>query len=709
MPSTPLRKGGTPSAIAVAFSPPCSGRGRGEAAVRRLPAGIPGLEANHRLGMPDNEQSPAPAAVSIQPEPRPVPEGITVRAVLIGLVLIPLNAWWLAQIEYVRYSDNVSTSALFFNCVTVLLALVGLNALLRRFLPRWVFGRCELLTIYIMLVIATALAGHDQLQILFTTITWAFRNASPENGWEKELFPHIPSHLVMNDPVALERLYSGDSSLYLWSNLRPWLVPLGWWAAFAFALVFTLYCFMSLFRKQWDRERLNYPIAGVPLEMTSRDGSLYHSSPFWIAFSLAAIIQLVRLVHNVWSGFPTLNIGVYNYTFQGMPLSAAGPIPISSYPFSYGMAYLLPLQLAFSVWFFFWLARLEMILTAMVGFKQFNRFPYIAQQGVGAYFGVAAFVIWAARGHLVEVWRTAIGGRPLPGEDEEPLSYRFALWGFLGGTVGLIAFSVASGMSIVTAISYFIITLTIILTLTRIRAELGLPTIELYQVGADDLMQNIAGTRAFTTRDLALMSLFFWLDRTHRQLPMPIHGDAMRIGNQAPIKLRGLSTVILLTSAVAIIAAFWGMLHVTYQTGFESAKFVGPAKWAFGNDPWRRMAQWVSNPRNPDYGAVGAYGFGLAFTLFLAALRAQFVWWPFHPVGYLVAGSFGLFRLWLPIFITWLIKSLLLRYGGLNAYRKAWPFFIGLICGEFAAAFLRTLIDLAFTLYLPPSSGVGGL
>ena len=28
--------------------------------------------------------------------------GMTVRSVLIGALLIPLNAWWLAQIEYVR-------------------------------------------------------------------------------------------------------------------------------------------------------------------------------------------------------------------------------------------------------------------------------------------------------------------------------------------------------------------------------------------------------------------------------------------------------------------------------------------------------------------------------------------------------------------------------------------------------------------------------
>ncbi len=638
-----------------------------------------------------------------------VAESISARAVIIGLVLIPINAWWLAQIEYVRYSDNATTSALFFNCIALLLFLIGANGLLLRVAPRFVFSRGEILTIYIMLVVASALGGHDQLQILFTTITWVFRNATPENGWADELIPHIPTHLVMSEPAALEKLYMGDTSIYTTGVVRPWLAPLGWWTVFAGVFVWTLYCLMSIFRKQWDRERLNYPIAEAPLEVSAPNTVLFRSSLFWVAFGLAATIQFIRLAHNIWPYMPTLNIGVHNYVFKGMPLSAAGAIPISSYPFSYGMAYLLPLQLAFSVWFFFFFARLEMILAAMMGFTQWRGFPYIQQQGVGAYLGIALFVVWAARDHLKRVWQGAIGGAGRADDEDEPLPSGVAVWGFLAGVVVLIGFSITAGMSALGAIAFFAIFLTTVLTITRIRAELGLPTIELYQVGADDVLQNITGGAAWAKKDLAVMSLYFWLVRTHRQLPMPVHGDMMRIGEQSGIKLRGLSGVILAASLVAIIAAFWAHLHVVYQTGYESAKFTGPAGWAFGNDPWRKLDSWIANPREPQYGATGAYLYGVVFTLLLAVMRTQFVWWPFHPVGYLASGSFGLFRMWLPIFLTWLIKSLLLRYGGLSAYRTARPFFFGLIFGEFSAAFVRTVIDLVFNLHLPPESGVGGL
>ena len=85
----------------------------------------------------------------------------------------------------------------------------------------------------------------------------------------------------------------------------------------------------------------------------------------------------------------------------------------------------------------------------------------------------------------------------------------------------------------------------------------------------------------------------------------------------------------------------------------------------------------------------------------------RFMWWPLHPIGYLMVGAYGVLRIGFPLFVTWLIKSFILRYGGYPLYRRAFGFFLGLVLGEFAAGFLRTLIDLAFNLHLPAVSGVG--
>lgn len=289
------------------------------------------------------------------------------------------------------------------------------------------------------------------------------------------------------------------------------------------------------------------------------------------------------------------------------------------------------------------------------------------------------------------------------------MSYRVALFGLISGFAGLIGFAVAAGMRWQTATLYLLILFVIVLVVTRLRAELGLPTFELYQVGADQVLQRVSGTTAYTRSELTVMTLFFWLHRTHRQFPMQTQVDAMRLGRRTETPLRSLTLVILGASLLGTIAAFWAYLHTTYPLGYESAKFRSPIIWAYGRDPWGKLDSWITSPQPPDRGTVLAYLFGTGFTLFLAAMRGRFVWWPFHPAGYLVAGSFGLFRLWLPLFVSWLAKALILRYSGLRGYRRALPFFLGLVLGEFAAGFLRTVLDMLFGLYLPPMSGIGGL
>jgi len=632
---------------------------------------------------------------------------LTPRVLVLSLFLVPLNAWWITEIEYVRYSDNATTQAIFFNAVTLLLALLGLNHVLRRVRPLWQCSMQEIVALYVIVAVASNLAGHDQLQILFTTLTYVFRHATPESGWADRILPHIPAHLAVRDAHVLDPLFTGNSTLYRPDHIRPWLAPLGWWTLFVMAVVWTMLCMVSLFRKQWDNERLNYPIAEIPVQVLTQPQSLFRSRLLWLGAAIGAAGQIINLIHSLYPSVPGVPIGVQYFSAQSYPWNAAGPLPISSFPFAYGLTFLLPTQLGFSCWFFMLFSRVELVVAAMMGYTEWGKFPYVQQQGVGAILGVAMAVFYAARGHLYRAWREI--WRPTDYGAGEPMPYRVALLGLFGGLIAMVLFAVYAGMRWHTALLYLGILLIIVLVVARLRAELGLPTYELYQVGADQVLQRVSGTSAWTRNDLTVMTLFFWLSRTHRQFPMQTQVDAVRLGHRTGVRLSSMTVLILAASAFGTIAAFWAYLQTMYQVGFESAKFRGPAIWAFGSEPWQKLDSWISSPLKPDPGSMGAYAFGCLFTLFLAAMRVRFVWWPFHPAGYLVAGSFGLFRLWLPIFVSWLVKVLLLRYGGLRAYRTALPFFIGLILGEFVAGFARTVLDMALGLHLPPESGIGGL
>jgi hypothetical protein len=65
-------------------------------------------------------------------------------------------------------------------------------------------------------------------------------------------------------------------------------------------------------------------------------------------------------------------------------------------------------------------------------------------------------------------------------------------------------------------------------------------------------------------------------------------------------------------------------------------------------------------------------------------MRTRFLWWPFHPAGYALSMNFGVEYFWFCLVISWAIKWIILRYAGINAYRKAIPFMFGIILGEYS-------------------------
>ena len=65
------------------------------------------------------------------------PQGVSARAILIGLAATPLNAYWLTYI-YWHFGYLIDRpSLIYYNCIVYLVALVGMNALVRRWRPKW--------------------------------------------------------------------------------------------------------------------------------------------------------------------------------------------------------------------------------------------------------------------------------------------------------------------------------------------------------------------------------------------------------------------------------------------------------------------------------------------------------------------------------------------------------------------------------------------
>ena len=115
---------------------------------------------------------------------------VTFRSIFIGLILIPLNSYWIVMMELIHNSGRSTIISIFFTSILTILFLLFLNLCLRR------LSVTQVLTVYIMVNISSGIAGHDMMQILVPYLGHAFQFATPENEW-KELFWHeIPPWLT---------------------------------------------------------------------------------------------------------------------------------------------------------------------------------------------------------------------------------------------------------------------------------------------------------------------------------------------------------------------------------------------------------------------------------------------------------------------------------------------------------------------------------
>lgn len=601
------------------------------------------------------------------------------------------------MMEIIRYSGHPTNISIFFNSILILMAFIFLNSILRRVRPSLVFSQAELLTIYIMVNITSALVSHDFIQVLIPVMIHPFQYANPTNQWETIIIPYLKPWLTVSDPETVEGFYSGNDVFLHWANLKFWLVPLAAWGSFIVVMVGSMLCLVTLLRKQWtENEKLAYPLVQLPLDMTSEKSPLFRNKLMWIGFAVAAGI-------NIWNGFAYLNpqippipIKHLNYTdaFTTRPWNAWGWFPVHFYPFALGLGILLPLDLSFSCWFFFLFWKMQRIMTAAYGWDATPGFPFANEQAFGAYMGIAIFAIWASRKHFAAIIRSQFGrGAPID-DSREPFSYRLAFWGFIAGVLYMVGFAVAAGMGLVIAVVFFIFYWLLALAITRMRAELGPPAHDLHDAGPDRIVTALAGPNRLDDQSLTALAQFFWFNRAYRSHPMPFQLEGFKLGERADMSFRRLGVAMMLAVVVGTIAAFWAVLSLTYEYG-AAARVAPPiVPIIYGFEPYSRLEAWLTNPLDARANTAGAVGFGFALTILLNALRMQFSWFPFHPVGYAVSGAWSMSLLWICLFLAWLIKLIILRYGGLKLYRQLLPFFMGLILGECVVGGAWTLIGI---------------
>jgi hypothetical protein len=622
--------------------------------------------------------------------------GITLRAMVLGALLVPLNAFWVIQLERVMFGPYPSTISLFANVVFVLFLLVGLNGLLRRFVPKIAFSQGELLTLYTMLAISTGLAGSDSIPIMNEIIPHGAWFATPSNDYGRFLGA-FPGWLVIRDRDILRGHFLGNASFYRWEVLCAWARPILAWTLFFTLLLFVANCINVLVRRQWaDRERLTFPITWLPIEMTENGTgtSFFRHKLMWAGFAIAAGLSLWNGIAFLYPELPSLALGIKDLRplFPNKPWSAIDWFPITLYPMVIGLGFLLPLDLLFSCWFFFLFWKAQMVVSNAMAWDTTPDFPFIKEQGFGALMGLFTYYLWSGRRYYAEIWRYAMKGSKAQ-DPREALGVRTALLGVGLGMSGLFVFCLAAKVAWWVILVFFAIYLPTIIVVTRIRAELGSPVHDFHFMGPDNMIPRTLGTASLQPQDMAFFTFSFSFTRAHRSDTMPIGLESLQMARMRQLEAPRMFGAIMLATVLGILGSFWAFEHQAYAQGATGKFSEG---YGMSEEGFERMARWIGGTldQHSNLPAVSAMSIGLITTLVLLFFRLRSFGFPFHPIGYAVSSSWAIHLVWLPLLIAWICKGLTMRYGGLRIYRLLLPFFLGLILGDCVMGSVWALLGL---------------
>ncbi|MCW8130513.1 MAG: hypothetical protein KIS92_09210 [Planctomycetota bacterium] len=638
--------------------------------------------------------------------------------------------------DFVLQSTWFSSNALPVLPIAILFGLVlAMRGLQRALNTTLGFTRNDLVLVFCMALVTYALPGTGFWSFWTTQVTAPYFYATETNGWAKSLHPYLTEGFFLRDPSAA--LDNGPRPVeWLYNGLPPgrsipyaaWAGPFARWYV-VLMLMFGAWLSMSLllFRRWSNLERLPFPVAEVPVAILklfpakgdapaeSSDGAAAARRMFWVG--LAAVFAL-----HLWNGLavlerripplPMLNWNLNWRLFTESPYREMGALHFHVYPAVIGLTFLLSLDVAFSVWFFYVLRKLFlMIVGVAAGAALSDR--AVQGQGTGALLMLAVYALWMARAELGQSLRAAMGRSDEPPGDRA-LPAR-ALWSIFGAcALGVTGWMAWAGIGFGWGVLLVALMVLVAAGLSRLVVEAGLVATQLYDFPSQ--MLSLGATPAVMGSGNYVMARA--VDRVFandwfRIVPMANILNGFQVAAQTRLRqssaLAGMALALCLTMGLG----FFTFLGTTYTNG--GAKMMGfymadsSNNWTRGEIPgiaqqsasiqnWEKKEEAArAEGREPaeserpevarrDWWHIGWMGIGSLAMLLMSLVRRYVFWFP-HPAGYVMwMSSFPHDCLWASFFIGWLAKWLIAKFGGMRAYGQWRYFFVGMVAGEAAAA-----------------------
>ena len=580
-----------------------------------------------------------------------------------------------------------------------LLASAGLNLVATLRKTSLALNRSELVLVYAMLLMVSALCTMGLSEQILPIITAIFYFASPQNHWQEKLFPHLPTRLLVDDGTGSRLFYEGlaagtqDQIPY-----GSWVEPLLWWGLFLTALYITMVSIAVILRRQWmERERLAYPIAQVGLAMIRGEESdrlvngFFRRPSMWLGMSLPLLVGSLKALHAYSPGVPVMPLQ-WIFPFVGrqtlqMTISFA----------MIGFSYFINANIAAGIWVFHLLSKIEKEVFVLSGLKSTQKigfgvsdYPFLAYQGVGALLAMVLIGLWIGREHYRDVFAKAFGRAPHVNDSDEILSYRGAVIGLLGGVAVMSCWLWFMGTPLWVSILFIVLALLIFIGITRIVAEAGLAAVRSPMIASDLVVQGVGSAMVGPVGVMNLSLAYIWSSDIRIFVLATCTNALKMIEEMKPQARRVVFWAMLLALGIGASGSLWMIFHMSYRHGG-----INLNNWFFQGLPAYAYNAALRNiePAGTYWSGLGFLGGGVAVMSLMMILRQRLPWWPIHPIGFPIGANSMMNFVWFNVFVAWFLKRLILRYGGAANYKRSQSFFLGLIAGQVLCNGLWLVID----------------
>jgi len=506
--------------------------------------------------------------------------------------------------------------------------------------------------------------------------------------------------------ASLRRYFLGDIP---WTH---WVGPLLRWLVLITLTYVVLMTFNVLIFRQWaHNEKIIYPLAELPELLSGDEDDQHHVVPklfrsglFWVGFAISASVLTWNLLCKA-GALPGMNpidlANSWSEYIRNTKLQSLGGLGRSSIFFTMiGVAFLIPKKVSFSLWFFWLLGLLQLLLLVWTGYGQGSgSFPsewwytlnFRTAEGSGALLVFASVVLWKSRRYILCALLPS-SVRDLEADERTELRVSSLL--FLTCSLGIVlTLWRGLGVNVFYAMFTYAVMMTVTIGLVRAVSEGGILSYKSY-FGPFHLIRHIFGfDKSWTSPSLMapLMTFYslFFLDI--KAFIAPAMANSLKIRADLRVKRGKFHLAVALGIVTAVLVCILAALMMCYAQGADAM-----SRWFYTGFPrgvFARIADMSKSPPMPT--AAGRLWLSVGAIVMAALLffRQRIFWLP-HPIGLIMLVNPIMRTFWFSIFVGWIAKTLMTKYGNKDTYARARGLFVGLIVGELVVVMIAMIVSL---------------